>query len=80
MKRPRIELIEHAPSQVLISKHGRRSTKKLLLEADGVNAMCNPDGSITIECYNQQTSILLRLTPEDVRSQTHVLKKWKELR
>lgn len=79
-KRPRIALTDTQPSTVLISRHGRRSTEKLLLEADGVNAMVNPDGSITIEVYNRKESILLRLTADDVQSQSHILQEWSKLR
>jgi len=78
--RPRIALIEHKPSTVLLAKHGRRSTEKLLLEADGISAMVNDDGSITIEAYNDKESIMLRLAPDDVKSQTHIFRQWRELR
>lgn len=76
MPRQRIALIDHTPSTVLLQKHGRRESEKTLLEGDGLNAMMNLDGSITIEIYNQRESIILRMTAEDVKAQSHVLKEW----
>ena len=77
-KRERVQLSE--PSRVLVVKHSGRSTEKLLLEADGINAMCSPDGSVTIEAYTDDRSIVFRMTPEDAKAQAHVFRNWRNLK
>jgi hypothetical protein len=76
-KRQRIVLHEAAPSTVILVKHGRRETEKLLLEGDGINVMQNEDGSVAIEVYSSRgQSIILRLSPEDTKAQAHIFKQW----
>lgn len=78
-KRERIALIEAQPSQVLLLKHGRRTTEKLLLEG-GLNVMTNLDGTITMEIHNGDRSIVLRMSPADVKGQSHIFRGWRNLR
>ena len=79
-KRERVALIEAPPSTVLLVKHGKRTSEKVILEADGISAMVNEDGTISIEVYTNRESILLRMSPDDTKAQSHIFRKWSQLR
>jgi hypothetical protein len=73
---------QHIGSHVVLVKPGRRETETTLIEADGVSAMINEDGTISIELYcddKRAKRVLIRICAEDCRSQSHVFKRWSGL-
>ena len=80
MARKRTALVEATPSTVVLTKHGGRETEKLLLTGDGCNAMVSEDGSVTIQIYTNEKTISMRLSPDDVQSQKHIFRQWRDLR
>ena len=66
-----------ARTRAVMVTQGRKETERLVLEADGVAAMCNEDGSVTFDLYRDHgSSLRIRISPEDVASQSHIFKRW----
>jgi len=65
---------------VVRQRHGARTSEITLLEGDGINAMINEDGTVTLEVYTQRESIILRLNADNTKAQAHIFKTWSQSR
>ena len=80
MARERLVLDEGTPSIVRHLKYGSRETEKVILTGEGISMMINQDGSLVVEVYTTKEAYQFKLSPDDVKSQSHLLKQWRELR
>lgn len=67
---------------VWLKRGGRKETESRLFDAKGVAIMLNEDGTVCVEMFNPggNNSLLIRISPDDVKSQVHILKRWAALR
>ena len=68
-------------SHVSRGRHGQRGEGKTILDAQGISAMFNDDGSVILEAYSAEgDAVRFTISHEDALSQSHVFASWSRLR